>query len=127
MLYHKGWDGEDIRLLFAVLDFMIILPEPLEADYEGYIDEMEENSDMALISNRERKAEQRGIAIGEARGEAIGETRGEANTLLRLIKLKFGTLPDWAERRILEADKAQLDQWVLKILDAGSLAALLED
>jgi len=57
---------------------------------------------MALISNRERKAEQRGIGIGE--------TKGEANTLLALAKLKFGPLPEWAEHRILEADKAQLDR-----------------
>ncbi|MFA5678692.1 MAG: hypothetical protein WC953_09850, partial [Pseudomonas sp.] len=108
---------------FSIMDYMITLPETLEADYEGYIDAMDEDSGMALISNRERKAEQRGIAIGEARGEA----RGEANTLLAQAKLKFGPLPEWAERRIMEADKAQLDQWVLKILDAGSLAALLED
>jgi len=118
LLYHKGWDGDDIRLLFSIMDYMITLPETLEADYEGYIDAMDEDSGMALISNRERKAEQRGIGIGE--------TKGEANTLLALAKLKFGPLPEWAEHRILEADKAQLDRWVLKILDANSLNELLE-
>ena len=55
---------------------------------------------------------------GESRGEARGEIKGEAQTLLKLIKLKFGGHPDWVESKLNSADKAQLDRWVEAILTA---------
>ncbi len=61
------------------------------------------------------------IEEGELRGEARGETRGEAKTLLKLLSLKFGTVPDWAEERINSADKKLLDHWVERVLVADTL------
>ena len=64
-----------------------------------------------------------GVAKGVARGEVIGEARGEANTLLKLLTLKFNPLPDWVEEKIHTAEKAQLDIWVERVLSAE----LIED
>ena len=56
---------------------------------------------MKYVTSWERFAEARGIELGEA--------RGEAKTLLKLLKLKFGALPEGTEEKINSADKMQLD------------------
>ncbi|QPK62734.1 transposase [Methylomonas sp. LL1] len=62
---------------------------------------------------------------GRKEGRQEGLQQGEAETLLKLFKLKFGEVPDWAVQKILEADKAQLDSWVELILTADSVESLL--
>ncbi len=41
------------------------------------------------------------------------------------IALKFGEMPGWADQRLASATDAQLDEWVVQILSADSLEALL--
>jgi hypothetical protein len=71
------------------------------------------------------EGEARGVAKGEARGEARGKVEGKASTLKRLLTLRFGPLPAWAERRIDAATLAQLDTWVDGIFAAEGVAALI--
>ncbi len=73
-----------------------------------------------------REAELRGESQGEARGEARGKTRGEAETLLRLLNLKFGPLPDSVEQKVTTADKTLLDRWIERILIVDSLSDLFD-
>ncbi len=46
--------------------------------------------------------------------------------LLRQIQLKFGGHPVWVEEKINQADKAQLDQWVERILFVDTLEQLFK-
>jgi predicted transposase/invertase (TIGR01784 family) len=73
------------------------------------------------IQEGELRGEARGKAIGEAQGEIKGEIKGEAKTLLKLLNLKFGAVPDWAEQKINAAGKDQLDLWVERVLAVDSL------
>lgn len=41
---------------------------------------------------------------------------GVEGTLRKLIALKFGEFPVWADQRLATATDAQLDEWVLQIL-----------
>jgi predicted transposase YdaD len=66
-----------------------------------------------------------GEAKGKAEGKAEGTAEGKASTLKRLLALRFGALPAWAERRIDAAPVAQLDAWLDGIFDAERLAALI--
>jgi predicted transposase YdaD len=66
-----------------------------------------------------------GEARGVAKGEARGKVEGKASTLKRLLTLRFGPLPAWAERRIDAATLAQLDTWVDGIFAAEGVAALI--
>jgi predicted transposase YdaD len=75
-----------------------------------------------LTPLQQTKAYQSIYAEGLADGETRGETRGKAATLNRR---RFGQLPDWAARRIAEAEEVQLDAWLDGIFDADSVAALL--
>jgi len=54
-------------------------------------------------------------------GEQKGRLEGEAALLLRLLERRFGPLPDRVRDRIAAADTASLEEWSLRVLDAGSL------
>jgi hypothetical protein len=54
-----------------------------------------------------------------------GEQRGEAALLVRQLERRFGALPDWARDRIATGDTIALEQWGLRVLDAGSLEDVL--
>jgi hypothetical protein len=45
--------------------------------------------------------------------------------LMRLLERRFGALPDWAKERIAAADSVALEEWGLRVLDAGSLDDVL--
>ena len=62
---------------------------------------------------------------GRQEGEQMGRRAGEAALLLRLLERRFGPLPDWATDRIAGADTVTLEEWGIRVLDAGSLDAVL--
>jgi len=82
-----------------------------------------EDKDM-LAENLENWAKKEQME-GEQRGIKKGRHEGIEGTLRKQINLKFGTLPEWADQRLVEATDEQLDEWVVQILSADSLEALL--
>ena len=64
---------------------------------------------------------QEGKQKGEQEGEQRGRQKGEAAMLLRQLERRFGALPGWARDRIAIADSVALEEWGLRVLDAGSL------
>jgi hypothetical protein len=58
-------------------------------------------------------------------GRQEGRQEGEAILLMRLLERRFGALPDWAKKRIATADSVALEEWGLRVLDAGSLGDVL--
>ena len=38
-----------------------------------------------------------------------------------LLRRRFGNVPDWVEKRLLDADGGLLEDWAVKVLDAKSL------
>lgn len=65
--------------------------------------------------------EQRGIQKGRMEGRMEGESR----LLRKMIEIKFGSIPEWAESVLQSADSQQIDIWAESILTAESLEALL--
>ena len=68
---------------------------------------------------------QEGEQKGRREGRQEGRQEGEAALLLRLLERRFGALPARAKDRIAGADAATLEEWGLRILDAGSLDDVL--
>ncbi|CAM2066284.1 hypothetical protein SCOR_12960 [Sulfidibacter corallicola] len=81
------------------------------------------------VSTIERRAEARGIALGEAKGEArgiaLGEAKGEEKalraTLETLLRARFDDLPPWTLTRIREATVAELNASIQNFVCAKSL------
>jgi hypothetical protein len=72
-----------------------------------------------------QEGEQRAEQKGRQAGRQEGRQEGEAALLRRQLERRFGVLPDWARDRIAAADSAALEEWGLRVLDAGSLDDVL--
>ena len=73
----------------------------------------------------ERVEREKALEQGMAQGLERGRHQGVEGTLRKQATLKFGELPAWADERIAAATDAQLDDWVVRILEADSLESLL--
>ncbi|HEU4420272.1 MAG TPA: DUF4351 domain-containing protein [Planctomycetota bacterium] len=54
-------------------------------------------------------------------GEARGRNQHGIETLLRLLALRFGVLPETIVHRVNLATLAELDRWTDRILDAKAI------
>jgi predicted transposase YdaD len=73
------------------------------------------------LENLVKKERLQGEQIGIQRGRMEGESR----LLRKMIEIKFGAMPEWAESVLQSADSQQIDLWAESILTAESLEALL--
>ncbi|WP_431066293.1 DUF4351 domain-containing protein [Methylotuvimicrobium sp.] len=99
--------------------------------YVDFVDYYADLSDAELETYRNDylpEAEDRmGLAqILREEGRKEGRQEGETQTLTKQLQLKFGELPAWAEEKINQADKTQLDQWVERILFVDTLEQLFK-
>jgi flagellar biosynthesis/type III secretory pathway protein FliH len=62
---------------------------------------------------------------GRREGEATGVAKGKRETLLLLLRQRFGRLPAAMTARIEKADAAVLDTWSGRVLTAESLDEVL--
>jgi len=58
-------------------------------------------------------------------GEQKGRQEGDAKVLLRQLERRFGSVPGPVRDRIASADVADLDQWIMRVLDADSIDDVL--
>lgn len=56
-----------------------------------------------------------------------GRQEGEQILLQRMLTRRFGEIPDWAQKRLLQAGPEQLEQWADRLLDASTLDALFNE
>jgi hypothetical protein len=116
-LYERGLQGEDIRQLFRVLDWMMDLPAELERQLIHDLTEFEKERKMPYVTSVERIARQEGKA------------EGKAEALLRVLSKKIhqGQLPEdlqTAIRATLDMDK--LDVWIDYALATKTVAEFRE-
>lgn len=72
-----------------------------------------------------QKERQEGYEEGYQEGYQEGFEEGlRLAAVQKLLQLKFGELPDWANQQIEQADSDQVDQWMSKILEEETLEAL---
>jgi hypothetical protein len=82
----------------------------------------QESNTMATLSERLRAE---GMQKGMQQGVEQGMQQGEAAALKKLISLKFGELPHWAEEHIQSAGLPELEVWLEAILTSDTLESLL--
>lgn len=81
-----------------------------------------EGKEMASFAEHFRNE---GKDLGIQQGIETGLHQGVADSLNKLIHLKYGPIPPWAEAKIHSATQAELDEWLVNILTADSLEDLL--
>jgi hypothetical protein len=118
-VYAQAVDGlislehrQDYQLKY--IDFIDQYANLDESELEKYKSEYAEKSNA--------KEEVMGL-LQHTREEGIqqGMLQGEATILLRLLKKKFGSIPQDAETRISQADSEQLLEWSENVLTAETV------
>jgi predicted transposase YdaD len=66
-----------------------------------------------------------GLAEGLAEGKAQGEAVGMAKMLQGMLHAKFGRVPKWADDRLGKANKAQIERWSKKFVNAQTLEGVI--
>jgi hypothetical protein len=128
LLYQHDWSRQRILDLFAVLDWMMRLPEALEQKLWQDIGEIEGEKQMRYITSVERIGMKRGWIegnqIGLAEGKLEGKLEGETKLLVRLLTKRFGPLSAATQAQLDNATTDQLEHWADAILDAPTLDAV---
>jgi hypothetical protein len=105
-LYERGFAAEQIRLLFALVDWIMDLPESLEKQLREELAQFEEDKPMGYANT---------IA-------GLAHRQGKAETLIQILERRNeNKVPDELAASINAADLATLEQWVDLALQANSL------
>ncbi len=133
-LYQKGFGKQDILEIYRFIDWLMVLPDELNQQFDDDMMTYEQEIKMPYITTTERagikkgmqlgfiEGEQRGIQKGMQKGMQKGEQLGEIKLLKRQLTRRFGSLPDDIERRIDSAPSAELELWADRVLEAQSLS-----
>ena len=117
-LYELGYNAEELREIFRLIDWMMHLTEALSLRFEQDLRELEESLNMPYVTSVERIAQARGEALGEARA------RGRVGLLLRLLAKVCGPLPGDVADRVRSLPSQQIEELGEALLDFRSLADL---
>ena len=67
------------------------------------------------------------IEEGRQEGMQKGRQEGEKILLQRMLTRRFGKVPDWVQKRLLQASSEQLEQWADRLLDAPTLDSMFNE
>lgn len=110
---HKGLqlDKREVQDLTEVREMLATRVKQWEQDLIARQQQFDKQ-----IAEQKRIAEQ----VAEQKRQE-GRLDGEATLLRKMLELKFGALPEWAEQRFAQADASLLEQWAMQLLNAASL------
>jgi hypothetical protein len=109
-LYELGYNAEQVRELFGLIDWMMHLRADLEERFKHQLDELEESLQVSYVTSVERIAKR----------EAAIETRQQ--TLIRQLRRRFDDVPANVTHAINATTATeQLDDWLDRFATANSL------
>jgi predicted transposase YdaD len=100
---------------------MMYLPPELDEKLINRLEEYEEEKKMPYVTRMERRARNEGHQEGWEEGREEGREEEAARVLRRLVKRRFGGVPQWAEEKLSSADAEQLEEWAEELVIADSL------
>jgi hypothetical protein len=109
-LFERGYDQDDIRKLFRLVDWMMTLPNELQQSFEEQVRRYQEERQMPLLSRMELRAMQRGVEQG-----ALQTAR---ESVLEVLEIRFEVVPP----ELIEAIDEIEDTSVLKQLLRQAIA-----
>lgn len=96
-LYEQGYERQDILNLYRFIDWLLVLPEGLEREFQEDLQRFEQERQMQYVTSIERMAMQEG-------------SKQEARSLvLRLLTRRVGSVPEFLQTQIEALSLAQLE------------------
>jgi hypothetical protein len=114
----RDWQGRDPQVFNDAIAHLVLLGGLRDA---GRIIEREV-LDMPVRIDIEQNPILKGLYD---RGLVEGKAEGKAESLLHLMRRRFGSVPEEIAARVITASSAELDVWLDNILDAASPEAVL--
>ena len=108
-LYGLGYTGEEIRILYTFIDYVLALPDDLEENFMENMREFEDSQETHYITSAER------IGIKK------GKLEGQQELLDLLLTNKFGQVPAAYLTKISDATPEQIQELCKKILTAKNI------
>jgi predicted transposase/invertase (TIGR01784 family) len=97
LLYQKGYSREGVLNLYAFIDWVLTLPDPLEKIFLEDIKEFEKEEKMPYVTSAER--------LGRKEGKKEGREEGTYNTCVNLIRnMKKNNLNEQEIARLTDLD-----------------------
>jgi Domain of unknown function (DUF4351) len=115
-LYAMGMEQQIIRDLYRFLDWVMILPDSLEAEFWEELKAFEESQQMTYVTNAAR--------IEYQRGKQEGKQEGEQDLVLRLLTRKVGEVPEAMRSQVQSLSLEQLEALGEALLDFTTPADL---
>lgn len=123
-LYRAGWIREDVLELLRFLDWIMVLPAALAADFTRQHDVMEREHAMpAYVTTWERNALAKGLVEGRVEGRTEGRTEALRETLCETIEVRFGQL----DAALLEEINRLSDEELRRMHRAALVASSLDE
>jgi len=116
-LYEQGLQERDIRNLYRFIDWVMILPKGLEAEFWQEFKQFEQERTMSYITTGER--------IGYERGKEEGQQEQAQTLVLRQLQKRVGELPQQLREQIQGLSLEQLEALGEALLDFSAIADLL--
>ncbi|MGF7208524.1 putative transposase YdaD [Skermanella aerolata] len=111
--------------LVALVRYILAEPNDVEAAIvQEVLKEIIPGQETRIMSIAAEQWKAEGMQIGEVKGKAAGIEAGKADLLLRLLRRRFGSLPESAQARVQCASEDQLNEWAEAVLDASTLDAV---
>jgi len=123
-------EAQVLQLLAGFLEYLLSVQDALDPRALGVSlrDTLNPQAEFTAMTVAEKLIEQgiakgraEGIATGRAEGIAKGIAKGQRATLLRLLTLRFGPVPEQLAAELEAADEAQLAIWIDRVITADSL------
>lgn len=108
-LYELDYGREAILELYRFIDWLIELPEPLEAIFQNELAAYEGEGTMRYLSTIERQGIEKGIEKGIE--------RGERSLVLRLLSRRFDPLPNSVRDQVTQLPLEQVEQLAEALFD----------
>ncbi len=124
-LYEQGMQEKDIRNLYRFIDWVMILPKALEAEFWQEFKEFEQERTMSYITTGERIGYERGKEEGKEEGKQQGKQQGEQNLVIRQLQRRVGELPQEVIEEIQALSLERLEALGEALLDFTTMDDLL--
>ena len=119
LLYERDWDKQRIIDLFAVIDWLLHLPQDLELQLWTSINELERNMNMPYVTSVERIGREEGIQQGIQQG-----IQKEVDLALRLLVRRCGTLSIAQQEQVRSLPITELENLCEALLDFSGMEDL---
>ncbi|WP_432379748.1 DUF4351 domain-containing protein [Duganella sp. P38] len=145
LMFQHGWHKERILAMFKVINWMMVLPAPLQQRYWDAVIELDMEVDMTRLSELMEivtpleqmfmdRGWEKGLKEGRAAGLEAGREEGREEgleagrregalaLLERQLVRRFGPLPKKVRNKLTKAELAQLEAWSDALPEAESLS-----